>query len=476
MLFNSWEFIAFLVIVLVVYFSLPYRYRIGFLLAASYYFYMRWEWEYIFLIVAQTVINYEAGKRIGRTRDARVRKAWLTFALISSLSMLGVFKYYNFFNDNFALLFQSLGMRYLLPHLDIILPVGISFYTFQTLSYTIDVYRGAHGVEKSFPRFALYVTFFPQLVAGPIERASHLLDQFKRRNHFDLERFIEGGKLVVWGLFKKVVIADRLGMYVDTIYATPEVYSGPTLLVATYFFAFQIYLDFSAYSDIAIGCARMLGYDLMQNFRLPYLANSISNFWKRWHISLTSWFVSYVYIPLGGNRVSWWRWMRNVSLVFLISGLWHGASWTFVIWGALHAQYYFIESVVRKVLPDRALEVLRHRFWHVLRVLAVFHLVLLAWVFFRAESLNDALLILEKIIHQPFGDVYMGASQLSFYISVALIGLLVMVQLFQKRKVFSLYFSPSRVPVWMRHAGYMGMLLGLSLLGVSSNAFIYFQF
>jgi len=438
---------------------------------------MRWEWGYVFLIFAQTLVNYEAGRRIGTATSKAAKRFWLFFALIFSLGFLGFFKYFNFFNDNFRVLFEAAGFNYLLPHLDILLPVGISFYTFQTLSYTIDVFRGSHGVERNFSRFALYVAFFPQLVAGPIERATHLLDQFKRHNHFDVERLVEGGKLIMWGLFKKVVIADRLGLYVDSIYESPEVHSGSTLLLATYFFAFQIYCDFSGYSDIAIGSARILGYDLMQNFKLPYLARSISDFWKRWHISLTSWFSSYIYVPLGGNRVTWGRWLFNVSFVFLISGLWHGANWTFVIWGALHGFYYFLESLLKKINVYFPLTVrLPRPLPRVLRTLIIFHLVLVAWVFFRAASLSDALMIIEKIATELASPLYMGSSKLTTLISISLICLLMFVQMMQEMKIFSLYFSKPRTPPLLRRLGYVAMSLSIALLGVSSNAFIYFQF
>ncbi len=307
MLFNSLEYAVFFVAVFAGYFSLPQRFRVWFLLVASYYFYMRWKWQYGLHILAVTALNYEAGRRVGLSTSPAVRRAWLTIALAGSLGLLGYYKYFNFFSDSLRPVASALGLEYLGPHLDVLLPVGISFYVFQTLSYTVDVYRGAHGFEPHFGRFALYVVFFPQLVAGPIERATHLLDQFKRENRIEIARITSGLKLVLWGLFKKVVIADRLALYVDNVYGSPEIHTGATLLLATWFFAFQIYCDFSGYSDIAIGSARILGYDLMQNFRLPYLAQSITDFWKRWHISLSTWFRDYVYLPLGGNRVSYPR-------------------------------------------------------------------------------------------------------------------------------------------------------------------------
>jgi D-alanyl-lipoteichoic acid acyltransferase DltB (MBOAT superfamily) len=476
-LFNSLEYAVFLLFVVGVYFALPFRLRVWFLLAASYYFYMRWRWEFIFLIVAQTFVTFEAARRIAHAKSEIVRRFWLSTSIVFCLGLLGYFKYLNFFQDALRPMFEVAGLSYLAPHLDIILPVGISFYTFQALSYTIDVYRGAHVAEPYLARYALYVAFFPQLVAGPIERATHLLDQFSRRNRFDIERFIDGGKLIVWGLFKKVVIADRLAIYVDRVYESPELYSGPTLLMATYFFAFQIYCDFSGYSDIAIGSARILGYDLMQNFRVPYMARSISDFWRRWHISLTSWFRTYLYLPLGGSRVGYLKWARNILAVFLISGLWHGANWTFIVWGGLHATYYFAESGTRRIAVRSGVRtVLPGYLIDALRILLTFHLVLLSWVFFRASSVADAGLILTKIFTDFGGAIYMGASQLTTLLSIALIGVLVAVQVMQEKGFVSLYFSKSRIPAAFRWPLYAGMILCISTLGVSSNAFIYFQF
>ena len=374
-------------------------------------------------------------------------------------------------------MFNVLGLSYLIPHLNIILPVGISFYTFQTLSYTIDVYRGRCRIEPHLGRFALFVSFFPQLVAGPIERANRLLIQFKRQNTFNLVRLTEGGKLIVWGLFKKVVIADRLAEYVNRVYANPEYYSGSSLALATYFFAFQIYCDFSGYSDIAIGSARILGYDLMQNFRLPYLATSISDFWKRWHISLSTWFRDYLFIPLGGSRVNILQWIFNLYLVFLISGLWHGANWTFVIWGGLHGTYYLLESLCLR-FRNRFLS----EFWSTNsliktgQVVVTFHLVVFAWIFFRAESLSDAWFIASKVLTDLNGSLYLGPSQLTTFISVFLIGLLLIVQIFQYRGTLSLYFSAPLLPYKLRWIGYLGMLVGIVLLGRGKNEFIYFQF
>jgi len=477
MLFNSFEFTIFFLIITLCFFLLPYRWRLWLLLAGSYYFYMRWEWAFIFLIIGQTLINYFCGLKIAENMDKAQRAFWLAPALIASLSTLFFFKYYNFANDSIKVVFQAMGVSYLIPHLNIILPVGISFYTFQALGYTIDVYLNRCQVERNFGRFALFVSFFPQLVAGPIERSGNLLKQFKQEKQFDFHRLCEGGKLIVWGLFKKVVIADRLAIYVNSVYANPDYYSGVSLALATYFFAFQIYCDFSGYSDIAIGAARIMGYDLMQNFRLPYLAESIADFWQRWHISLSTWFRDYLYIPLGGNQIGAGRWLINIYAVFLISGLWHGAQWTFVVWGGLHGTFYMLESFAGRI-QNKYLPGLFDSNYAIkaIKIITTFHLVVFAWIFFRAGSVSDAWLIIHRIFTGPFLPFFPGSSQLTTLISICLIGSLLLVQLLQYHGKLSLYFSPSQLCQKIRWTGYLGMILGIALLGKSSSEFIYFQF
>ena len=477
MLFNSVEYFIFLAGIGIAYFVLPYRLRIWLLLAGSYCFYMWWRWEYGFLLLGITLVNYVCARLIAAARRTRTRKWWLACGVISSLGVLGAFKYFNFVNDTVRHILRVADIDYGFSGFGILLPIGISFFTFQALGYTIDVYRGAYAAERHFGRFAVYVSFFPQLVAGPIERAGHLLAQFKRENHFDVARLSEGGKLIAWGLFKKVVIADNLAVYVDRVYGTPDLYSGSTLLLATYFFAFQIYCDFSGYSDIAVGSARILGYDLMQNFRLPYLATSIRDFWKRWHVSLSSWFADYLYLPLGGNRVLPARWIFNIFTVFVLSGLWHGASWTFVVWGGLHACYYLAEvlagKVNRRVWGVKGLPSLLTR-W--LRILLTFHLVVLAWVFFRARTLADAFLILGRIFTDATSRLYLGPSQMVTLVSICLILLLIVVQLLQMRGLVVLHSGRPRMPSIVRWVGYLGILHGIALLSKGSNEFIYFQF
>ncbi len=477
MLFNSFQYLLFFPVVCLLYFASPFRWRTAFLLIASYFFYMCWRWEYVLLIIVQTEINFLCGLWIAKARTPRARRTFLVSAIVLTLAILFFFKYYNFANDSLRSLFEWLHAPYHVPRLDILLPIGVSFHTFQTLSYTIDLYRGRIPVERSFTKFALYVSFFALLVAGPIERAGRLLPQFDRQNHFDVARLSSGLKLMLWGFFKKVVIADRLAEYVTKVYAQPGDYSGASLALASYCFAFQIYCDFSGYTDIATGSARVLGCDLMQNFNLPYLARSISDFWQRWHISLSTWFRDYVYIPLGGSRVSTARWTFNIMAVFMISGLWHGANWTFVIWGGLHGFYYLLERFLSPY-ASAACRLLRvpDRLKRLLQIFVTFHLVLLAWIFFRAATLNDALLIVKRICTDLPSRPYLGASSVATFVGLVLVLVLVVVQALQYRNRLPLYFSRVPVPALARWGGYLAMLIGIALLGKSGNDFIYFQF
>ena len=477
MLFNSLAYIVFLSVVVVAYFLAAPRWRVWLLLAASYFFYMCWAWEYALFLIVQTGISYACAEYLGGEPHRPYRRLCLAAALSASLGMLAYFKYYNFFVDSVSATLRILGFGLTLRHLEILLPVGISFDSFRAVSYMIDAYRGTIPARTRLSHFALYMAFFPLLLAGPIERAGNLLAQFERRNSFDITRFVEGGKLIAWGLFKKVVIADRLAFYVDRIYGDPGSYSGSTLLLATYFFAFQIYCDFSGYSDMAIGSARLLGYDLMQNFNLPYYATSMTDFWRRWHISLSTWFRDYVYIPLGGSRVSAARWSLNIAAVFLLSGLWHGASWTFVTWGGLHAFYYLAEHAWRRGARNLPfLKTLSPRVLKPLQIVVVFHLVLFAWVFFRAASVSQAALIVSRIATDLGGRLYLGPSQFTMAVSLVLVGVLLLYQYAQARGVVSLHFSRTRVPLPVRFAGYAGLLLLTGLLAVPANRFIYSQF
>jgi alginate O-acetyltransferase complex protein AlgI len=401
MLFNSLHFLLFFPIVTLVYFLIPHRYRWALLLVASYYFYMVWRPIYALLIVGSTLVDYIAAIQMSKTDREGIRKLYLFSSLVANLGILFIFKYYGFFIDTLnAFTANNFDVIYLL------LPMGISFYTFQTLSYTIDVYRKQREPEYHIGYFALYVTFFPQLVAGPIERSDRLIPQLRKEQAFDYVRTVEGLQRMVWGFFKKVVIADNLAVAVNHVYGNVEEMSGLTLLIATGFFAYQIYCDFSGYSDIAIGSAKILGIDLMENFKRPYFSTSIKEFWSRWHISLSTWFRDYVYIPLGGSKKGSVRTYVNVLIVFLISGLWHGASWMFVIWGAIHGLYQLYEKATYNI---------RDRLWKIFKLdgtwiqwtmkwIVTMGVVLISWIFFRAENIDDAMFILKSIILIDFSN------------------------------------------------------------------------
>jgi len=477
-LFNSFEYFLFLPAVVLLYFLLPFKWRNPFLLIASYYFYMSWKWEFGFLMLFTSAVNYVAGLKINTSKDRRTKRLWLTLAIVASLGVLVYFKYANFFIAEASALLRTLGADVRESYLNVILPVGISFFTFQALSYSIDVYKDKMHVERNFINFTLFVSFFPQLVAGPIERATNLLDQFKKEQHFSSDRLLEGSKLIIWGLFKKVVIADRLAAYVEQIYASPEVFGGSTLFLATFFFAFQIYCDFSGYSDIAIGSAHILGFRLMQNFNLPYLAKSVRDFWHRWHISLSTWFADYVYKPLGGNRVSTGRWMFNIMAVYLVSGLWHGANWTFIIWGGIFGVLYILEFLGDKLLKRAGMDeaFYKSKLIHPFRVAVIFMAVLVSWVFFRADNTGDAWHIITHMFTGWDRMPYLGSSAFETVLGLALILLLYAIQILQYRGVASIYMGPTVVPRSLRWAGYALLLVMIAMFGVSSEQFIYFQF
>ena len=399
MLFNSFEFLLFFPIVTILFFVLPHRFRWSLLLSASCFFYMYFIPVYILILFGTIIIDYFAGIFLEETKDPKKKKLYLIASLVANIGVLAVFKYYNFFLENIneaSLSFfdKATALRYL----GIALPIGLSFHTFQAMSYTFEVYYGRQKAERNFGIYALYVMFYPQLVAGPIERPQNILHQFHTKQYFNYSNLSTGLRMMIWGLFKKVVIADNLAGLVNIAYANPEEHSGMTLLLTSYFFAFQIYCDFSGYSDMAIGAARVMGYDLMENFRVPYLSASIKEFWGRWHISLSSWFRDYLYIPLGGNRVGKTRWMLNLFLVFLISGIWHGANWTYVIWGALHGLYLMIAILKDGWFERKGIVVSeKNKFIQIFNVFITFQLAVFAWIFFRANSLDDAFTIIKTI-------------------------------------------------------------------------------
>lgn len=477
MLFNSFQYLLFLTVLFFVYFALPHRWRWVLLLLGSYYFYMCWRMEYILLILLSTFIDYVAGLGIESARSRTAKRLWLASSLTTNLGLLFTFKYYNFFAESARAAFQHFNICAHIPALNVLLPVGISFYTFQTLSYTLDVYMGSRTAERNAGIFALYVAFFPQLVAGPIERSTHLMPQFRKVVRFDYDRTTSGLRLILWGLVKKMVVADRLAHVANQAYLHPAASSPLALTVGTICFAFQIYCDFSAYSDIAIGSARILGFDLMQNFRQPYLSKSIAEFWRRWHISLSTWFRDYVYIPLGGNRRGEFQNLVNLAIVFLLSGLWHGANWTFVVWGGLHAFYMVAERLFSR---DGRKPLASGRLATAGRTFLTFMLVCYAWIYFRASTLADAFLISRKIfvgLLHPLRDMVHPLAGISSEarLSLALIFALMAIETLQQRVDVAGRFS--KLPLPARWAIYYIGVLSILLLGVIENdAFIYFQF
>ncbi len=491
MLFNSIDFLIFFPIVVLLFFYTPQRFRWVLLLVASYYFYMSWEPAYALLIITSTIIDYWASHKIQISKSQRNRNIWLFLSLLTNFGLLFSFKYYNFFSESLSWISLYFPSPLSLPKVNWLLPVGISFYTFQTVSYTIEVYRGKQKAEDHFGYFALYVSFFPQLVAGPIERPANLLPQFRQEHSFEYERVTNALKLMAWGMFKKVVVADRLAFFVDPVYNDPASFSGPILCVATFFFAIQIYCDFSGYSDIAIGAAGVLGIKLMRNFNSPYLATSVVDFWRRWHISLSTWFRDYLYFPLGGNKVSKKRWQINILIVFLVSGLWHGANWTFVIWGAIHGLFFVIHNIskpIRKFL-ESCLQLNRiPKMYKTFQIICTFLIVCFAWIFFRANNMSDAIYIvsnlatgwsslLDRAIISDNIYSILGINSLRLIVAlgfvwITIIVLMVIIEFYEKpRQMFVNW------PWWTRWPSYFMILLAMLFLGAyEQSAFIYFQF
>ncbi|WP_232335588.1 MBOAT family O-acyltransferase [Mucilaginibacter arboris] len=436
---------------------------------------------YILILGFTIVVDYFAGIWIENAKGEK-RKLFLTLSLIANIGVLAFFKYFNFINHNLTYLFQGFGINYQLPYLSILLPIGLSFHTFQAMSYTIEVYRGNHPAERHFGIYALYVMFYPQLVAGPIERPQNILYQFREKHDFNYNQVTGGLKLAAWGLFKKVVIADRLSIVVDTVYNHPKDYNSFSLILATVFFAFQIFCDFSGYSDMAIGIARVMGFKLLTNFNKPYQAKSLHEFWQRWHISLSTWFRDYLYISLGGNRVTIPRWYLNLFIVFLVSGLWHGANWTYVIWGALHG-FYLIFALVTKNFRQKISNALFIDKIIFLPTLTTFLLVCFAWIFFRADNVQTAFYIAKHIFtgmpdllknHQHLMEGY-NLNNKDLALCVLLIVFLELVQYLQIK--INLAQKIAQKPVYIRFAAYFILLILIAVFGeFSQRQFIYFQF
>ena len=476
MIFNSFHFLFFFIIVTAIYFLLPHNKRWVLLLLSSCYFYMAFVPVYILILGFTIVVDYFAAILIENSAGKK-RRLFLVCSLIANIGILCVFKYYNFINTNFSFLLHGFGLSNPIPYLSILLPIGLSFHTFQAMSYTIEVYRGKQKTERHFGIYALYVMFYPQLVAGPIERPQNLLHQFREKHSFDTDRIFEGLKIIIWGLFKKLVIADRLGIYVNGAYNNVAEQNGMTLLLATLFFSFQVYCDFSGYSDIAIGTAKVMGFNLMTNFRRPVFAKTTGEFWKRWHISLSTWFKDYLYFPMGGSKVSVPRWYFNLMVVFLISGLWHGANWTYIIWGGING-FYLVFAIITKKYSDKFNSVTGinklPRLFLFLQISITFLLISFSRIFFRARTVKDAVTIIKKILTFR-GSVFNDGSAIIIYCFVAILFLLI-VEL--KKEFYKGSFTLSHHRnFWVRNSYYSFLIILIILLGVfDGGQFIYFQF
>lgn len=476
MIFNSFTFLLFFPVVTALYFLVPHKFRWLLLLIASCYFYMFFKAIYILILFFTIIIDYTAGIYLEKVNDPKKKKLLLILSLTANIGVLAVFKYFNFFNANLSGLLYWMGYTNPIPFLQILLPIGLSFHTFQAMSYTIEVYRGHQKAERHFGIYALYVMFYPQLVAGPIERPQNLLPQFKTEHHFNALDVSEGLKRMLIGFFKKVVVADRLSIYVKTVFNNYPEHGSATIVLASLFFAVQIYCDFSGYSDIAIGSARVMGFKLMENFKRPYFAKSISEFWSRWHISLSTWFKDYVYIPLGGNRVSKGRLYLNLFAVFMISGLWHGANWTFIVWGTLHGFYLICGMATQKWRTATAnkLGLGSGVFANFLNISFTIFLVTISWIFFRAVSLEQAWGLLKGVFVYKHG-FFIGEPSYFLYDLMA-IAALFFYELKQEYGLHSLRLLHNEN--WgIRMASYLGLVFIILLFGVfDGGQFIYFQF
>jgi D-alanyl-lipoteichoic acid acyltransferase DltB (MBOAT superfamily) len=479
MLFNSIEFAIFFPIVFILYWFVAknnLKAQNLILLVSSYLFYGWWDYRFLFLLIFSTFLDYFTGLKIYDAQTVRWKKIWLCISVVVNLGFLGFFKYYNFFVDSFATGLQSLGLQPNIWTLNIILPVGISFYTFHGLSYVFDIYNKKYIPTRNFVDYSVFVSFFPLLVAGPIERATHLLPQVQNPRQFDYDNAVNGLKQILWGLCKKILIADNCALFANRIFDNYTDYNGSTLIVGAIFFAFQIYGDFSGYSDIALGSARLLGFDLLRNFAFPYFSRDIAEFWRRWHISLSSWFRDYLYIPLGGSKGGGtWRRVRNTFIIFLVSGFWHGANWTFVIWGALNALYFLpllllnrnrtnIDIVAKgKILPS-----LRDA----VAMMVTFGLVVFAWIFFRAENVTHATSYIARIFSvSVFQMPQVRPSDVIFFIIVFLI-----IEWFGREDQYAIEKLTLRWPVLIRWSFYYLLIWVIGVYGGKEQEFIYFQF
>ncbi len=487
MLFNTIEFAIFLPIVFFIYwltFNNSLKLQNGFLLVASLVFYAWWDYRFLFLLMFTTVVTYYTGIKMNKVGNFRKRKFWFALSIIINIGFLGIFKYYNFFIDSVAEVLLSLGFTPHLPTLQILLPVGISFYTFHGLSYVIDIYNNKINPINDFVEYSVFVSFFPLLVAGPIERATHLLPQIQRPRTFEYNKARDGLRQILWGLFKKIVIADNAAIYANDIFNNYNDYGGSTLLIGAVFFSLQIYCDFSGYSDIALGTARLLGIELLRNFNFPYFSRDIAEFWRRWHISLTTWFRDYLYIPLGGSKAGMLVKIRNTFIIFIVSGFWHGANWTFIIWGLLNAIYFLPLLLLNRnrintdtVAYGRTLP----NFRELLQMATTFLLVTLAWVFFRADSISHAINYFSKMFSatlftSPLNDIWAINTGYHIVYLSGMVLLLIIMEWAQRNKKYGLEFNDSQIARPLRWTIYYVLILCCFLMNGVQQDFIYFQF
>jgi alginate O-acetyltransferase complex protein AlgI len=479
MLFNSLDFAVFLPIVFLLYWCATknnLKLQNILLLVVSYFFYACWDWRFLFLLIFSTVLDYVTGIKMSESKSPKSKKIWFWLSIIVNLGFLGIFKYYNFFVESFQFALEKIGLNINVWTLQIILPVGISFYTFHGLSYVIDIYKDRIKAERNFIDYSLFVSFFPLLVAGPIERATHLLPQIQKQRTFNFAQAVDGLRQILWGLFKKIVIADQCAEYANMIFNHSSDYSGSTLVVGAIFFAFQIYGDFSGYSDIALGTARLFGIELLKNFSFPYFSRDIAEFWRRWHISLSTWFRDYLYIPLGGSKGGNWMRIRNTFIIFLVSGFWHGANWTFVVWGLLHA-IYILPSIVFKtnrnnldiVAKGKLLPSVRELF----DMIVTFVLAVFAWIFFRAEDLSHATDYIHRMI---FSDALFSIPEIRPRILLGLLIFFMIIEWLGRESDYAIEKVGIKVPKIFRWLFYYILVFMILYSAGSEQQFIYFQF
>lgn len=482
MLFNSIDFAIFLPIVFILYWFVinkSLKHQNLLIVLASYFFYGWWDWRFLSLLFFSTVVDYLVGIALSKQEDSTRRKLLLSISLVSNLGLLGFFKYYNFFLDNFVSAFSFFGTSLEVDSLKVILPVGISFYTFQTLSYAIDVYRRNLKPTKDFIAFSAFVSFFPQLVAGPIERATNLLPQFFKKRSFDYSKAVDGMRQILWGLFKKIVIADNCAEFANMIFNHSADYSGSTLVLGALFFTFQIYCDFSGYSDIAIGTARLFGFDLMRNFNFPYFSRDFGEFWRRWHISLSTWFRDYLYIPLGGSRGGTWMKIRNTFIIFIVSGFWHGANWTFIVWGALNA-VFFLPLLLTNSNRNNLNVVAQGRYLPTIRefssMLLTFSLTVLAWIFFRANNISHALNYISEIFSPSLFTIPKFLGMAKALTTIILVIIFFIIEWFGREHQYAIAHLDLKWKRPFRYAIYYSIIIAIVWFGGKEQQFIYFQF